>query len=160
MLENSYKKSWKNEQTPRSGKYPKFKWWFHRGDLNRSGWKRKVTCRLWAAPALQGSIPSTRLRPGDVGQWAVTPISCPGGLQWMGIHKKTNLHFIYVFTVSHPRADLGENKRPHFRYSLHLRKKKEYGSNICAVLPLWKKSRGVLSVCYTFLKDSKCNPGY
>lgn len=82
------------------------------------------------------------------------------GLQPVGTEEKTNAQLIHIPTVSHPRADLRGNKRPHIETLTEFKETLEHSSNICTVFPYRKKSRGVLSVYYTFLKDSKCDPGY
>lgn len=74
--------------------------------------------------------------------------------------EKTNVQFIHMPIVSRPRADLRGNKRPYIEILTAFKEAHKHSSNICTVFPCWKKSRGVLSVYYTFLKRSKCDPGY
>lgn len=146
MLEISYKNYWRNGLTPRNWKVPELKWWLCRGDPNKSVWWEREG-HLWDALCFQ---------PGSGARQVWDPSGIAACVdRWEG--KCT----VYSHTiVPHPRADLRGNKRPHIEILTAFRETHEHSSNICTVFPYWKKSRGVLSVYYTSLKDSKCDPGY
>lgn len=142
MLETSYKNSWENGRAPRNWQIPKLQWWLCRENLSEAEER---------GGHLGDALPPAQL-------W------CRGGipleLQPVWMEEKRNVQLIHIPIVSHPRADLRENKRPHIEILTAFKETHEHSSNICTVFPYWKKSRGVLSVYYTFLKGSKCDPGY
>lgn len=143
MLEISYKNSWKNGRTPRNWKVLKLKWWLCREELSEAAW--------WERGGHLGDV--VCLQPG-------CGAGIHLGLQPVCIGEEKNVQLIHIPMVSHPRADSRGNKRPHIEILPAFKETLEHSSNICTVFPYWKKSRGVLSVYYTFLKDSKCDPGY